>query len=157
MSLELYTDREAALAQGMELNVFVDFMATKLTGSVAEAAVIAEIDEAIQDKNDPYTVIDRFGYKIRVTDLSAGCLSALTVLNSPDKLICGLQMGDNALESLLHHCTNGKLLIFGRQYSIDSEDGKIDAIYHGKHYDNTYDLKEAMGVKQYAKNKLGLS
>lgn len=152
MSLELFTDREEALKQGMELNVLVDFAATKLKGSRAEAAIIAEIDEAEQDANDPYTVIDRFGYKRRITELSAGSLSALTVINNPDKLICGLQMGDNALECLLHNCKEGKLLIFERQYSIDGSDGVIDVIYHGKHYDNTYDLKNAMGVKQYAKS-----
>ena len=142
MSLELITDRSAA--QDVELNVFVDFMDCELVGDRRERAIVKAVDQADLLEDDPYSAIDRYGRRIAVTDLSSGCLAALTVLRSPDKVVCGLQMGDNALEALLLNCTQGRVLIFDRDRSIDHTDGEIDAVYRGKRYRSTGALKRAM-------------
>lgn len=144
MGLELITDREFALNNGMEVNVFVDFMATPLKGDQKEGMLIKSIDKAEQIKGDPYSVIDRFGNKIAITDLSTGCLIALAVLRNPNTIICGLQLGDNALEALIRVCNTGRVFIYDREYSIDSQDSDIDVLYKSKRYRKSGDLRQAM-------------
>lgn len=59
------------------------FKQIRVSGTPAEKEVIEKIEQG--KFNDSQSFIDRFGFKLYMSELSTGCKAALCVLNLPDK------------------------------------------------------------------------
>lgn len=107
------------------------FKQIKLKGTKEEKAVISKIEQG--KYNDEYSFIDRFGYKLYISELSTGCKAALCVLNKPDVTINLIECGINALDVILTTCKNGSIIMQNRGTTINdySEDGKIEVELEG--------------------------
>ena len=66
--------------------------------------------------------IDRFGYKLYLSELSTGCKAALCVLNSKDSVINLTECGLNARDIIISLCDTGAVL-------IDTNSATISNIY----------------------------
>ena len=90
-------------------NVESAFLSVKLTGTELERKLIEEIEQG--KYNDGESFIDRFGYKIRISELSTGCKAALCVLHFPNKVINLCECGVNARDIVINYCPSGRVLI----------------------------------------------
>lgn len=95
-------------------------------GTAEEKAVISKIENG--KYNDESSFIDRFGYKLYLSELSTGCKAALCVLNKPDVQINLIECGRNALDVILSVCKNGSVIMRDRDATICdySENGSIE-------------------------------
>lgn len=84
------------------------FSQLKLHGTEQERKVIEQIDKG--KYLDEISFIDRFGYKLYVSELSTGCKAALCVLNFPDKIIDLLECGNNARDVIINTCKEGTII-----------------------------------------------
>lgn len=85
-------------------DVDVAFAVLNVTGSDVDKALLRDIEQAEYLSNGE--VFDRFGFKIRMDDISSGCKAALLIANQSrpvDITECGL----NAEDAILRHCRTG--------------------------------------------------
>lgn len=85
------------------------FKQIRIKGTEEEKAVIAKIEQG--KYNDDNSFIDRFGYKLYLSELSTGCKAALCVINKPDIQINLIECGINALDVILSTCKKGSIII----------------------------------------------
>ncbi len=107
------------------------FKQIRIKGTNEEKAVISKIEQG--KYNDDTSFIDRFGYKLYLSELSTGCKAALCVLNKPDMQIDLIECGINALDVILSICKSGSVIMRERGVTIKdySEDGKIEVELDG--------------------------
>ena len=107
------------------------FKQIRIKGTPEEKAVISKIEHG--KYNDESSFIDRFGYKLYLSELSTGCKAALCVLNKPDLQINLIECGINALDVILTTCENGSIIMRERGVTIKdySESGKIEVELDG--------------------------
>ena len=107
------------------------FKQIKIRGTIEECTVISKIEQG--KYNDENSFIDRFGYKLYLSELSTGCKAALCVLNRPDILINLIECGINAVDVILTTCKKGNVVMRDRGITIKdySEDGKIEVELDG--------------------------
>lgn len=107
------------------------FKQIRVKGTEEEKAVISKIEQG--KYNDDNSFIDRFGYKLYLSELSTGCKAALCVLNKPDMQINLIECGINALDVILSICKNGSVIMRERGVTIKdySEDGRIEVELDG--------------------------
>lgn len=107
------------------------FKQIRIKGTPEEKEVISKIEQGRY--NDDSSFIDRFGYKLYLSELSTGCKAALCVLNKPDLQINLIECGINALDVILTTCKNGLIVMRDRGVTIKdySEDGKIEVELDG--------------------------
>lgn len=100
----------------------------RITGTESERKAIELLEQG--QYLDEYSFIDRFGYKLPITNLSTGCKTILCVLNTPDKWINTIACGLNAVSILISLCKDGKIIVndfqvtfmtFGLNKDIDVE------------------------------------
>lgn len=60
---------------------------------------------------DSVSFIDRFGYKLYLSELSTGCKAALCVLNYKDIVIDLVECGRNARDAIITLCDEGAILM----------------------------------------------
>lgn len=107
------------------------FKQIRIKGTEEEKAVIAKIEQG--KYNDDNSFIDRFGYKLYLSELSTGCKAALCVINKPNMQINLIECGINALDVILSTCKNGSIIMRERGVTIKdySEDGRIEVELDG--------------------------
>lgn len=107
------------------------FRTLRVTGTEYEKLVIQKIEQGIYNDEDSF--IDRFGFKLYLSQLSTGCKAALCILNNPSLEISLFECGNNAIDVILSICKNGKVAIVDREMSVMdySVDGKIDVCIDG--------------------------
>lgn len=107
------------------------FKQIRIKGTEEEKAVISKIEQG--KYNDDNSFIDRFGYKLYLSELSTGCKAALCVINKPDMQINLIECGINALDVILSTCKNGSIIMRERGVTIKdySEDGRIEVELDG--------------------------
>lgn len=71
--------------------------------------LIAKIDNA--KWNDNHSFIDRFGFKLYMSELSTGCKAALLVNNMPEAIINTRECGLNARDMIISLCSEGNILM----------------------------------------------
>lgn len=87
----------------------LEFANCRLTGGELEATILREIEKARYC--DSYSFIDRFGYKLPISDLSTGCKAALLV--GGDAVISLYECGRNARDVILNYCSEGMVVLNG--------------------------------------------
>lgn len=107
------------------------FSQIRLKGTFEEKTVISKIEQG--KYNDETSFIDRYGYKLHLSELSTGCKAALCVLNKPNLQISLIECGINAIDVILTICKNGSVIMRERGITIKdySEDGKIEVELDG--------------------------
>ena len=99
------------------------------------------IDRA--DYVDNFTIIDRFGDKTFIDNLSTGCKTAICVVEYPDKWINTLECGLNALNAILTTCDEGNIIILDTGWDIPTTFGsKISVCVDGKEFKKISDMNE---------------
>lgn len=78
---------------------------------------------------DSTAFIDRFGYKLYLSELSTGCKAALCVLNSTDKVICLDECGLNARDAIILLCDTGAILFDNNSITISNRHLKDSGIH----------------------------
>lgn len=111
---------------GLEIvnDVEKEFDTLKLKGTATEKRLIEKIEKGKWNDSDSY--IDRFGFKLRISDMSTGCKAALCVANLPEKVINLRECGLNARDIIISLCENGKVLLPEPEVTIvDYSDGNV--------------------------------
>lgn len=86
------------------------FTQIRLTGTDVEKELIQLIDKG--SYNDSNSFIDRWGYKLYLSELSTGCKAALCVISNPDKLVDLIECGNNARDIIISRCKTGNVLMY---------------------------------------------
>ena len=84
-----------------------EFETFGLTGSEEENLFLRKLEVASPNIGDPYSFIDRFGFKLPTSAMSTGCKAAICVLHSPEKIINLTECGRNARGMILAWCKHG--------------------------------------------------
>lgn len=96
-----------------EENIIIDsevaFRLITLRGTNLERTLISEIEQG--SYVDSAFFIDRFGYKLPISELSTGCKTALVVANSPDRVVDLAECGNNARDAIIRNVKNGRILL----------------------------------------------
>lgn len=113
------------------------FKQIKVKGTSKEKEVILKIEQGTY--NDENSFIDRFGYKLYLSELSTGCKAALCVLNKPTTQINLIECGINALDVILTTCNEGNVIMRDRGITIKdySTNGEIQVELDGYLFTNT--------------------
>lgn len=85
------------------------FDMTKLRGSDKEKELIQKIEKG--EYNDCNSYIDRFGFKLHKSEMSAGCKTALCIVEHPDMLIDTMECGLNARDIIVNLIHDGNIII----------------------------------------------
>lgn len=149
MSLHIYFEGVDELPDlPIERDIDTFFMRIKLDGSDYDRKMLLDIERG--QYVDNMSFIDRFGFTLRRECLSAGTKGALAIYHSPDTLLYGVEIGRNALTSIVRWCKHGNLLLEAHGYYISCEldDMEIDVICKGRHFTSldefaVYMLEEA--------------
>lgn len=104
------------------------FKKVKLTGNVVERQILQLVEHASYHDKDSF--IDRFGYKLHLSELSTGCKAALVVAHFPNQIVDLIECGFNARDVIISVCKDGFVLLDDdgvtyEQYS-DSIDVRVD-------------------------------
>lgn len=104
--------------------------------------IIQFIDQAHVDNDGK--LIDRFGYKIRMDDISTGCKAALLVEIYPNSIIDTLECGVNALEAILTFCKNGYVIMppLENSLKLKNADAIISVEYNGNIFNTAKELND---------------
>lgn len=78
------------------------FKQIRIKGTPEEKEAIYKIEHG--KYNDSNSFIDRFGYKLYLSELSTGCKAALCVINNPDLQINLIECGINDIDVILTTC-----------------------------------------------------
>ena len=91
------------------------FSGIKVLNNEYNRHMISSIDlGSVQDRDTKHIVhfIDRFGNQHLVYDLSTGCKAAILLGTNPQKRVCLIECGGNALVEIVKHCRNGRALMY---------------------------------------------
>lgn len=96
-----------------------EFASLILKGTEKEKELVRIIEKG--ELLDSTAFIDRFGYKLYLSELSTGCKAALCVLNSADKVICLDECGLNARDAIILLCGVGAILFDNNSVTISNK------------------------------------
>lgn len=107
------------------------FLKINLTGTLEERKVIELIEQG--KYNDKISYIDRFGFKLHLSEMSNGCKAALCILHNPNKEINIAECGLNARDIILTTFHDGNVIIEDKDVTINdySNNGVIDLCLDG--------------------------
>lgn len=142
MSLVVYIDRED-IPEDVRLvkDVEREFISIKLTVNDYTKRIVREIENGDLLDGDAY--IDRFGYKLRLSELSTGCKAALCVCSTGD-VIDILECGINARDCILKTCTQGAILLHYNGVTVAGKDEVIDVQIEDTIYRTVADLNKKL-------------
>lgn len=103
------------------LNIEGLFSSINLTGNAKEKRVIELIEKG--KYNDSASFIDRFGVKLPISELSAGCKTALCIINNPNIEIDTQECGINAVDVIVSLLREGNIAIQDRDITFVDYDG----------------------------------
>lgn len=89
-----------------DINKMFDMVQVK--GTEKERLALKIIDKA--DYKSEFEVIDRFGDKISIDNISTGCKAVIVVLNSKEP-VSTIECGMNALSTIFSLCDNGTVYV----------------------------------------------
>ena len=112
MSLHVYTDKKD-IPEGIEIieDVNVEFLKAVIRGTDEENFLVKGIEQGALISGDGSAYIDRFGFKLRIDEMSSGCKAALCVVNYPYKVVNLKECGLNARDCIISHCKSGYALV----------------------------------------------
>lgn len=146
MSLHIYFEGVDKLPDlKVVRNVEMLFKSITLDGCDYDKQILSEIEQG-QYVNDA-EFIDRFGRTFVRDYLSTGTKAALILYHYPDSvLLSGVEIGRNALASIVRWCKRGNLLLEDSNYYLECEDDdyQIDVVCKGKHYSSFDAFSEYM-------------
>lgn len=96
----------------------------RLTGTQEDREIIQRIESG--RFNSATSFIDRFGYKLPISDLSSGSKAALLVANNPDKIIDLRESSLDARDIIIKTLKNGNIILYWNDVTILPDD--IDVI-----------------------------
>ena len=102
------------------------FASVKLKCTDKEQELVSKIESG--KLIDFTSFIDRFGYKLYLSELSTGCKASLCVLNYSDSVINLVECGLNARDTIISLCDVGAVLIDTNSATISNKyvkDNKI--------------------------------
>lgn len=107
------------------------FKQITVSGTPQEREIIEKIEQG--KYNDSNSFIDRFGFKLYLSELSTGCKAALCVVNKPNTPMNLIECGINALDVIITTCKNGNVIMRDRDITIKdySDDGKVEVELDG--------------------------
>ncbi len=114
-------DTYLKLDKEIVIDVEKEFSKLKIKGTALDRLMIEKIEKG--EYNDENSFIDRFGYKLRYSDMSTGCKAALCVLNLPDKVIDLAECGYNARDLIIRFCKDGGILIEDNGLTVSTQYG----------------------------------
>lgn len=141
----------------MSLNVYFDtapdniplvhdveehFTRLKPSGTMLDRQLIQAVEEGRY--LNYYSFIDRFGFKLRISELSTGCKAALCVANCPDKVIDLIECNMNAICCILRYATCGNVLIHDPYAVVGLDDVPVDLMVFGTHFTSGSDYNKYM-------------
>lgn len=103
----------------VEHNVEKLFDTIVLKGTPTERKIIELIEKG--HWNDGNSFIDRFGYKLRIEELSTGAKAVLCVLNCEDIVVDTIECGLNAISAMICFCKSGNILLRINKLCIDCD------------------------------------
>ena len=124
----------------------------KIVNNKLNSEVIKKIDKAtLLDNGD---IIDRFGNKTSIENISTGCKAVLVLANNPDKTVSLMEYGVNAVQTALRLVTDGSALIGYKEnyFSYTSAESEEAAACHINHKD--YSVTIAVYNQGYRFNSL---
>lgn len=104
------------------------FKQIKIQGTDLDKLIIETIEGG--KYNDTESFIDRFGFKLHLSEISTGCKAALCVANCKDLIIDIIECGNNARDAIIKLCKNGSIYMVDNGASIKFDDNikNIDCI-----------------------------
>lgn len=118
--LKIYLD-EVPVNSNIVNDVEKQFAELNLKCTEKEIELVKRIEQG--KLLDSTSFIDRFGYKLYLSELSTGCKAALCVLNFKDRIINLAECGLNARDVIISLCDSGSIL-------IDSNSATISTLYN---------------------------
>lgn len=115
-----------------------------LLDGILDTKINREILKSIEQSQyyDKYNVLDRFGAKLNIRNLSTGCKAALLVANSSKKIDLS-ECGFNARDFIITRISNGSIVLHNSGVSIaGNKDINIDAIIDNKHFKTVRELDD---------------
>lgn len=85
---------------------------------------IADIDHG--KMIDSYSIIDRFGYKLRISEISTGAKAAILTILQPDKVINLWEVGLNCRDWIVLNVPNGQVMMRYPNISIAYPDSALE-------------------------------
>lgn len=140
MSLHVYLKKEN-IPEGLKYVMDVEkaFDMTRINGTNVDKRLMEIIEQGTY--NDSTSFIDRFGFKLPITDLSTGCKAALCVANNTNTVIDLIECGFNARDAILKSCTEGHILFWDHDRTVSGgREDSIDVILNGHHFTNVEDF-----------------
>lgn len=126
----------------IERNVEELFARIILQGTAKEREALKLIEKA--EYIDSESIIDRFGYKLRIDNISTGCKAILCVLNMPETWIDTAECGMNALSVLVSLCEEGHVIMYdtGVTFTTLGLNTCINVEIEGKVFHDTMSLND---------------
>lgn len=139
MSLTLYVDDGVnSLPDGIVQDIEVEFDLLKLEDTELNRKLLFEIEQGFYIS--PHAYKDRFGYKLRIDDMSTGCKACLCAAQNPNKTFSFKEVGLNARDIAIKTLTAGAIVINDTNTTISGDYETIDVIFDGKHFDTVLSL-----------------
>ncbi|MEG2382528.1 MAG: hypothetical protein RSB39_03000 [Oscillospiraceae bacterium] len=131
------------IPDGMDKDIERVFSKTHLAGDAIEQSLIQDIERG--EYLDEYSFIDCMGLTLDKEYLSTGCKAAICVHRHPDVPLCCIEAGDNALEAIITHCTDGLIYIPNRRLCfVFDASTDINIMYKGQHYSSLDEFENYM-------------
>lgn len=110
------------------------FDTIQLDGSTEEKKFIECIEKGTFNDKDSF--IDRFGFKLYLSELSTGCKAALCTLHCKDNKVISLrECGLNARDAIVTLSSNGSVLVVDNGITFSTEYGNdIDVLLDTYHF-----------------------
>lgn len=140
--LKIFIDEISNEARNLELINDVEklFAQLRIEKTNLNMQIISLIEKG--KYNDENSFIDRFGYKLYISELSTGCKAALCVVNCPEKLINLVECGNNARDIIISLCKQGNILLKDNGIFFKSYASTIEAEVDGYKFENIDNLNK---------------
>ena len=122
MSLKLYLEEQNNMVNDNEK----EFSSLKIKCTEKEKKIVELIEKG--KLIDEHSFLDRYGYKLYVSELSTGCKAALCVINNAKKIYNLIECGLNARDVIVSLCKEGNVFVDYNDVTFVKygDDDKID-------------------------------
>ena len=122
MSLKLYLEEQNNMVKDIEN----EFSSLKIKWTEKEKKIVELIEKG--KLIDEHSFLDRYGYKLYVSELSTGCKAALCVINNAKKIYNLIECGLNARDVIVSLCKEGNVFVDYNDVTFVKygDDDKID-------------------------------
>lgn len=122
MSLKIIV-QEKEQAHNQDIDELFDELDLQVTN--LNKQIVKNIEQGELISNQAF--IDRFGYKLYISDLSTGCKAALILANIHDIVLDTIECGENAVDAMISFINKGTIIIQDRDITfVDYNNNKCD-------------------------------